>query len=244
MSATIATQPPASTSVGVRLVLRFIVALFAAVFIAGGALALLNLISRHTFTVRSSYLGVRSLNLDSGTGDVQLSGVSTSARLIAVEHVTEDLETPQRVAMFDGSRLLKLGDHCSLLMSIECSVDYDIAVPSGVGVRASSGAGDIIATGLTTTTAISLHSGAGDVNVTGISAPTVHIDTGAGNITARLTTPPTDLQASSGAGDIVLTVPNVTYDLSRSPLIEWAVVATMGRCIGRASLSRISRVAS
>jgi hypothetical protein len=216
MSTNIATQPPFSTSVGVRLVLKLVVALFAAAFIAGGALALLNLMSRHTFTVRSSYAGVRSLNVDSGTGDLQLTGVSTGARLTTVEHVTEDLETPQRVAMFDGSRLLNLGGHCSFLMSIECSVDYDIAVPSGVGVRASSGAGGIIATGLTTTAAISLHSGAGDVNVTGISAPTVHIDAGAGNITARLTTPPTDLQASSGAGDIVLTVPNVAYDLSAS----------------------------
>jgi hypothetical protein len=216
MSTAIATQVPAPTPAPVRLVLKLIAALCAAAFIAGGTLTLLNLMARHTFTVRSSYAGVRSLNVGSGSGDVQLTSAPTGARLKTVEHVSEDLETPRRVSTLDGSRLLNLSEHCSILMSTECSVDYEITVPSGVGVRASSGTGDIKATGLVTTAALSLHSGAGNVTAIGISAPTVTLDSGAGDITARLTTPPRDLQASSGAGNITLTVPNVTYDVSAS----------------------------
>ena len=56
------------------------------------------------------------------------------------------------------------------------------------------------------------------MNAIGISGLTVQLDTGAGDITAQLTTPPRVLQASSGAGDITITVPNVTYDLSASPV--------------------------
>jgi|GEM_PF-3106143 len=216
MSTAIAAQTPAPTRPWLRLVLKLIAALFAAASIAGGALTLLNLMARHTFTVRGSYAGVRSLSIDSGSGNVSLTGAPRGARVTAVEHVTEDLQTPRRTATLEGSGLLALGGHCSFLMSIECSVDYQIAVPPGVGVRASSGAGDVEARGLITTAAVSLHSGAGNVNAIGISAPSVHLDTGAGDITARLTTAPRDLEASSGAGSITLTVPNVTYDVNAS----------------------------
>jgi hypothetical protein len=200
--------------------LKLIAALFAAAFIVGGTITLSNLMARATFTVYSSYAGVRSLNIDSDTGDVRLTSAPTGARLATVEHVTETLYTPRRRSTLERSGLLDLSAHCnallatSILLASECSVGYEVAIPSGVGVRASSGAGDIKATGLVTTAPISLHSGAGNVNAVGISAPTVQLDTGAGDITAQLTTPPRDLWASSGAGDINLTVPNVTYDLS------------------------------
>jgi Putative adhesin len=215
MSTAIATPVPAPTTAALRLALKLIAALSAAACIAAGTLTLLNVMARHTFTVRNSYAGASSLYIDSGAGDVRLTGAPGS-RLTTVEHVTEDLATPRRVSTLTGLGLLKLSDHCSILMSTDCSVNYDIAVPFGVNVRASSGAGDIKATGLITTAPIRLYSGAGDLHAIAISAPTVHLNTGAGDITARLTTAPRDLQASSGAGDITITVPNVTYDLSAS----------------------------
>ena len=66
MSTAIATPAPAPTPAPVRLVLKLIAALLAAAFIVGGTLTLSNLMARDTFTVDSSYAGVRSLNIDSG----------------------------------------------------------------------------------------------------------------------------------------------------------------------------------
>ena len=216
MSTAIATPTPVPTNAGVRLILKLIAALFAAAFIAWGAITLLNLMAHHTFTARSSYAGVRSLTVNSGDGDVQLKSAPAATRLRIVERVSEDLETPRRYYALSGSGLLSLNGHCNILMSIYCSVDYAITVPSGVSVHVRSGAGDLTATGLTTTSPFSLESGEGDVKALGISAPTVHLDAGAGDITARLTTPPRYLEASSGAGDITITVPNVTYDVTAS----------------------------
>jgi hypothetical protein len=216
MSTAIAKPMRAPASNGLRLILKLVAALFAAAFIAGGALTLLNLLSHHSFTVRSSYSGVRSLTIDSGGGDVRLTSAPAGAQLTAVARVSEDLETPRRGTALNGSGLLRLSGHCSVLMSIYCSVDYTVAVPAGVSVNAASGAGDITASGLTTTKPLSLQSGAGDVDAFGISAPVVHLNAAAGDITARLTTPPRYLDASSGVGDIILTVPNVPYDVTAS----------------------------
>jgi len=216
MSVAVAAQSPRHTRPVLRLGLKVIAGLFAAAFIGAGALTLLNLMARHTFTVRGSYVGVRSLSVDSDNGDVRLMSASRGAPLGMVERVTEDLETPRRTVALGRSGRFALGGHCNFLMSIECSVTYAIAVPAGVGVRVNSGAGDVEASGLTATAPISLDSGAGNVNARGISAPSVHLDTGAGDITARLTTAPRDLEASSGAGNVTLTVPNVVYDLSAS----------------------------
>lgn len=211
-----AVQSPTGSRAGLRLGLKVIAGLFAAAFIAAGALALLNLMARHTFTAQRSYVGVRSLSVDSDNGNVRLLSAPRGAPLGLVERVTEDLQTPRRTATLGRSGQLELHGHCNFLMSIECSVAYSIAVPAGVGVRVNSGAGDLDASGLTATAPITLASGAGNVTARGISAPSVHLDTGAGDITAQLSTAPRDLEASSGAGNITITVPNVPYDVSAS----------------------------
>jgi putative adhesin len=199
-----------------RTVLAVIGWVIAAVLVAGGAWTLLNVAARHTFTARASYGGVRSLLVDASDGSVHLTAAPAGAQLTVTEHVTEGLQTPARKAVIEPGGALHLSDSCSFLIPYECGVSYQIAVPSGVGVSASSGAGDVGARGLVTSAAVQLSSGAGDVSALGVSSPQVKLDSGAGDVTATLTSPPQRLEASSGAGDVTLTLPNVRYDLHAS----------------------------
>jgi hypothetical protein len=255
---TTATLKQPRTPAPLRILLALPVALNSAALIFGGALTLLDIAARHTFVLRSSYADVRSLDVDATSGDIQLTSAQAGARLTVLARVTEGLEkahTRKQVSQHSerpGQLRLHLNDHCGSLIEAEwfpiklagwslprteCYINYDIAVPAGISVLASSDAGDVRATRLTTTASVALSSGAGagdlsaigisaptvrldtdagDVSAIGISAPSVRLDTGAGDVSARLNTPPRQLEASSGAGDVTLTVPDVTYDVHAS----------------------------
>lgn len=192
------------------LILSAIGALLAVAVIADGAFTLLDLGARHTFVTRSSYAGVRSLRVDVDKADVRLMAAPAGARLTVVAHVTDALDRPRRIATSSAGRL-HLEQSCPLTFSVVCAVTYDIAVPSGVVVVVRSGDGNVTATGLATTSTVSLSSGDGDITATGLRATRVRLNSGNGTIDAQLAKAPEQLQASSGDGDIRLTVPNVPY---------------------------------
>lgn len=198
-----------------RIALTVIGALIATGVIAAGAATLLDHAARHTFAVSSAYPGVRSLVVNAGGGDVHLTSAPAGAALTVVAHVTEGLQTPSRSATLDGAGVLHLKEGCNLWFGTECDVSYDIGVPSGVGVIATSG-GDVIATDLTTSQPIHLSSGGGEIHATRLSSPSVKLDTGAGDVQAQLNSPPRNLEARSGAGDVTITVPDVAYSVHAS----------------------------
>ena len=200
----------------IRALLVLVGGLVAIALVLIAAYNLLDLSARSTFTVRASYAGVRSLVVDSGNGDVDLTGAPLGSRLRIVEQVTEGLSTPAREATIDGARTVQLRSHCAFIFSSECSVDYQIMVPSGTAVRVSTGAGNITVRNLSSGASLRLSSGAGDIGATAISAPNVQLSSGAGDIHALLLHPAALLEASSGAGDIVLTVPNLAYAVATS----------------------------
>jgi hypothetical protein len=200
----------------IRALLTLVGALVALALVLIAAYNLLDLSARSTFSVRASYAGVRSLVVDSGNGDVDLTGAPLGSRLRIVEQVTEGLTSPAREATINGARTLQLRSHCAFILSTECSVDYQIMVPSGTAVNVSTGAGDITVRNLISRASLRLSSGAGDVGATAISAPDVYLSSGAGDIHALLLHPAEQLDASSGAGDIVLTVPNLAYAVTPS----------------------------
>jgi Putative adhesin len=206
----------ARSSRELRALLMLVGALVALALVVAGAYNLLDLSARGTFITRASYVGVRSLVVESGNGDVHLTGAPPGSKLRVLEHVTEGLTTPARATTSNGAKTLSIRSHCVFILSEQCSVDYQIAVPSEVTVRVSTGAGDITVRNLTSRVSLRLSSGAGDISATAISSPDVNLSSGAGDIRATLVHPAELLQASSGAGDLVLTVPNVAYAVTTS----------------------------
>lgn len=200
----------------VRLSLTLLGALLIAALIAYGAFELIDLASRHSFDVAAGYSGVRSLEVDGGTGDVRLVAGPAGSEVSVVEHVTEGLSTPDRKAVRGANGALTISATCSVTISNNCGVSYTIMVPPAVAVNVDSGAGDVEARGLSTTAPLKLSSGDGDVNAVGIDAGNVTLESGNGDVTATLDTAPTRLDASSGNGDVTLTVPNTTYSVHAS----------------------------
>jgi hypothetical protein len=176
--------------VTVRLSLTVLGALLIAALVAYGAFELIDLASRHSFDVAATYGGVRSLEVDGGTGDVHLIGGAAGNSVVVVEHVTEGLSTPDRKAVRGASGALNISATCSVSISNNC--------------------------GVSTTAPLKLSSGDGDVNAVGIEAGNVTLESGNGDVTATLDRAPTRLDASSGNGDVTLTVPNTTYAVHAS----------------------------
>ena len=203
--------PPA-----IRAVLTLVGVIIAGGLVLMGAYTLLDLVSRHTFSTRSTYSGVRSLVVDDESGGVSLTSAPAGAQVVVVEHLTKGLTSPHREVVRGSHGALHLKASCSGFPGPECDVRYVVAVPSGVSVLVNSGAGDISASGLITSASVQLSSGAGEVSVTRISAPQVQLSSGAGDVTAQFTRPAQRLVASSGAGDVHLTVPNFTYAVHAS----------------------------
>ena len=199
-----------------RRALSVLGALLLALLIAYGAFELIDLASRHSFDVRASYAGVRSLEVDGDSGDVHLTGAPAGSEVAVVEHVTEGLSAPRREALRGADGALRLTTSCSIVVNNNCSVSYTIAVPPDVAVNAGSGEGDVDANGLSGTGPLKLSSGNGDVNAIAISAGNVTLESGNGDVNATLDRAPTRLDASSGNGDVTLTVPDTTYAVHAS----------------------------
>jgi Toastrack DUF4097 len=197
--------------VTVRLSLTVLGGLLLAFLIAYGAFELIDIGSRASFDVSATYGGVRSLEVDGGTGDVHLTAGAAGSDVIVVEHVIGGLTTPDRQAVRGAGGALRLSSSCPVGISNYCQVSYTIAVPPGVAVDADSAGGDVDARGLSTTAPLKLTSGDGDVSALGIGAGNVTLDSGNGDVTATLVRAPSRLYASSGNGDVTLTVPNTTY---------------------------------
>jgi hypothetical protein len=197
--------------VTVRLSLTALGGLLLALLIVYGAFELIDIGSRESFDTSATYGGVRSLEVEGGTGYVHLTGAAPASKLVVVEHVIGALTTPDREAVRGPGGALRLSSSCPVGISNYCQVSYTIAVPPGVAVEVDSGAGDVDARGLSTIAPLKLTSGDGDVNAFGIGAGNVTLQSGNGDVTATLVQAPARLSASSGNGDVTLTVPNTTY---------------------------------
>jgi Putative adhesin len=169
--------------------------LFVVLAVAAGAFNLLALGATHRFSVRSSYAGIRSLEVDSGSGDVHLTGAPAGSPVVVVAHVTESFGALHRRALEPGPGILRLAYSCPRA-SVDCSVSYDVTVPAGVMVRANTGDGDVDATGL--------------------DSPQISLQSGNGGVNATLSQPAASLSASSGNGDLTLVVPDVSYAVHAS----------------------------
>lgn len=106
---------------------------------------------------------------------------------------------------------------------------YRVEVPAGLGVRASTGAGEVGADGMRSE--VKLHTGAGRISLSNLAgsvradthAGTVHgshlacrdldVETNAGSIELAFSEPPDRVEARSNAGAVEITLPDGSYDV-------------------------------
>jgi hypothetical protein len=179
----------------VRRSLIVIGTLFVAAAVAAGAFNLLALASTHRFSLRSTYTGIRSLEVDGGSGDVHLTGAPAGSAVVVVAHVTESFGAPHRRALHPRPGALRLSYSCPS-GGVQCGVSYDVTVPAGVPVTA--------------------HTGDGNVGATGLDSPQIRLESGNGDVAASLSRPAARLTANSGNGDVSLVVPDVSYAVTAS----------------------------
>lgn len=226
-----APPPPQAprTDPALRRLLAALVAIFAAGCVVTGALTLVGHASRATETVRTTYPGVTTLQLDTGPGDVSIVQGARGTPVRVTARITRSFRTPERSDRAKGG-VLRLASNCDAWLGGPCGVDYDVTVPPGMRVVADVGSGDVRIAGLRTRSPIVVRGGSGDLDVRDVSAPEVELRVGSGNIEGDLRRSPLvtveagsgDLalalgetpervRASAGSGDIELTVPAGSY---------------------------------
>lgn len=180
---------------------------FALLLIAYGGFQLVGAASQDSFRVHSSVTpegGKVSVSI--GNGDLRvLSGHDGRASLDGV--VTYGIFRPSTGWVTTPSGTVFQGPSCFPIGEVNCGASFDLTVPTGLAVKASSGSGNVGAAG--TAGALRLHSGSGDVSVERASGPLV-LGTGSGDITGRDLSG-RSLQANDGSGDVDLS-------FSRAPM--------------------------
>jgi hypothetical protein len=196
------TEPaPYRTPPAVRRALLVVAALIAVFLVAGGALNLLQLATRHTTTEVDTYRDVTALEIDDDS-DIRLTSAPAGAPLEVRARVSESLITPERHVERGDDGTLRLSSSCSPgFFAGWCEVDYEVAVPAGTAIRAHTSAGDIDADDIRATEPAELDSSAGDITVTGVTAPALRISTDAGDVRASGVRAD-EVSADSSAGDV------------------------------------------
>jgi DUF4097 and DUF4098 domain-containing protein YvlB len=97
----------------------------------------------------------------------------------------------------DNTLVLTCGD--------ACDVDYEIRVPAGVAVSATTASGDVELDGRLG--AVTVQTGSGDVDAN-VATDRLTTRTGSGDTDLRLGNAPTLVAATSGSGDVDIRVPD------------------------------------
>jgi hypothetical protein len=221
--------PPHRTDPALRRLLAAGVAVFALAAVGGGALVLLGALARDTEVVTDSYAGVRSVRVDSGSGEVRIVQGERGSAVRVSAQITRSFRAPDRLdRLQDG--VLRLAADCSSVLGLDCHVDYDITVPPGTRVAAYLGSGDARIAGLRSPQQVVAHAGSGNIELRDVSAPSVDLRVGSGDITGDLrrsdsvraqlgsgdlhlaiAAVPRSVRATTGSGDVELTVPATSY---------------------------------
>jgi hypothetical protein len=200
---------PHRTRRGLRRALGVLAGAGGIVMVLFGAFSLVELLAADTTESRASYAGVRSIELDDGSGGVAVTSGPAGSRVQVVTRVRRSLRTPHTsAAVRDG--VLHLRSSCPWFGSVSCS--YRIRIPDGLPVRIVSHAGDVDVTGVQADS-VFLRSSAGDVHADGVRTRRMTASTSAGDVSVDLLSAPSELVATSSAGDVDVRLPDAVYDL-------------------------------
>jgi hypothetical protein len=159
----------------------------------------------HTFTITGH---VTTVVIEGGASSITVTGSDRSTILVSQQasYTKTAPATSRRVA----GDTLTLSYSCSA--QLVCSVEYDVQVPRGVAVQASTRAGAITLTSLAGD--VSAKTDAGLITVNDLSSATVELKSDAGGIIAAFSAAPSSLSASTNIGSISLTMPGtVSYQI-------------------------------
>ncbi|MET0863923.1 MAG: DUF4097 family beta strand repeat-containing protein [Nakamurella sp.] len=164
----------------------------AVVFVAAGCLVAANVLGGTTETTATTYVGVESIVVDFGAGNVTLTGATgpdVDVRTTVHSSFTSTPVTGQRLT--DG--VLTISASCPP-PSMNCGVDAELTVPTGVPV----------AVRLT----------AGEVNADNLDVPDFQAAVGSGRVEATFVRPPDLVDIDAGSGEIVVKLPDAGYRIN------------------------------
>lgn len=159
----------------------------------------------HTFTISGH---VTAVVIEGGASSITVTGSDRSTILVSQQasYSKTAPATSRRVA----GDTLTLSYSCS--GQLVCGVEYDIQVPRGVAVRASTRAGSITLTSLAGN--VTAQTDAGLITADDLSSATVDLKSNAGGIIAAFSATPGSVSASTNIGAITITVPGaVAYQI-------------------------------
>jgi DUF4097 and DUF4098 domain-containing protein YvlB len=205
-------RPPARTGVAVA------AAVFAAVVVLLGVASVVGAVISVTEHARSSFSGVREVEVDTGSGDVEVTAADRAD--VRVEAITRRSWTRPELRQVVEAGVLRLSGGCRFVFTGECSVSYRIGLPRATVARLETGSGGVTVTGLRA--AADARTGSGDVDVRDVSgavgartgsgnfslvrvAGALRVRTGSGDIDGRSLTAAT-IEAHTGSGGIELVV--------------------------------------
>jgi hypothetical protein len=151
-----------------------------------------------TFTITGH---VTALVIDGGASSITVTGSDRGTILVS------QLASYSKTAPATSRRVV--GDTLTLSYScggqLVCGVQYDVQVPRGVAVRASSRTGSVTLTSLAGD--VDAQTDAGLITTNDLSSATVELKSNAGGIIAAFSAAPGSLSASTNIGSISITVP-------------------------------------
>ncbi len=169
-----------------------------------------------TFTVTAR---VTTVVINGGAGSIDVTG--SGGGTILVSQQASYSKTPPAVTHVVSGTTLTLSYTCPA--ELVCGVAYNVQVPRGTAVRASTGEGSITLSSLAGP--VSARTGAGLITATGLSSRTADLRSSAGGIVAAFTAAPDSVHASTNVGPISLTVPGtVPYKIDTHTYVGTSVV--------------------
>ena len=169
-----------------------------------------------TFTVTAR---VTALVVKGGTGSITVTGSGRSTILVS-QRASYSKTPPAGTHVVSGTTLT-LGYTCPA--QLVCGMAYDVQVPRGVAVRATTSAGAITLTSLAGP--VTAQTTAGLISATSLSAPTAELKSNAGGINASFTAAPGSVHASTNVGPITISVPgSASYQIQTHTYVGTSTV--------------------
>ena len=162
---------------------------------------------------------VTTVIINAGSGSVDVTAASRST--VAVSQQASYSTRPPVPSRTLSGTTLTLSYTCAV--ELTCGISYTVAVPQGVAVRVSAGAGAITLTALSGP--VSAQTSAGLITAVDLRAADASLKSNAGGIIATWSVPPRSLHASTDVGAITLTVPgSVAYKISTYTLVGTSAI--------------------
>lgn len=157
----------------------------------------------HTGTAKSFTISahITTVVIEGGASSITVTGSDRTT--IAVSQQPSYSKTPPATSRGVAGTTLTLSYRCP--SELICGVAYDVQVPRGVAVRASTLAGAITLTSLSAD--VTAQTDAGLITANDLGAATVRLKSDAGGIIAVFSAAPSSVSASTNIGSISITLP-------------------------------------